>query len=75
MRVRDPKPQLDPANQRFWRLPNHSLKFIAKDAAEAARNLPDCPKPGVWVDQVNDACTVLNWRYMDTLESEANGAY
>ena len=56
------RPQLDPANQRFWKLPNHSLEYIAKDAAEAARLLPDCPKTGVWLDQVNDACTVMGWR-------------
>ncbi|MAH51779.1 hypothetical protein CMI37_38535 [Candidatus Pacearchaeota archaeon] len=49
-------------NKRFWNLTSESLRYIAKDAKEAADNLPDCPKTGVWLDEVNDACTVLYHR-------------
>lgn len=54
------KPQIE--NTRFWNLTNASLRYIAKDAKEAADNLPDCPKTGVWLDEVNDACTVMYYR-------------
>ena len=54
------KPQI--TNTRFWNLTNASLRYIAKDAKDAADILPDCPKTGVWLDEVNDACTVMYYR-------------
>ena len=49
-------------NERFWDLPDHSLRYIIKDAGEAAKANPDCPKAGVWLDEVNDAGCVLYHR-------------
>tara|TARA_Y100001938_G_scaffold145699_1_gene222938 strand:- start:86 stop:283 length:198 start_codon:yes stop_codon:yes gene_type:complete len=57
-------------NERFWNLPDESLRYIAKDAKEAAANLPDCPKTGIWLDEVNDACTVMFYRKNQAAEEK-----
>ena len=53
-------------NERFWDLPDDSLRYIAKDAHEAMMANPEAKKaihgPGNYADQVNDAITVLGWR-------------
>jgi hypothetical protein len=54
------KPHLE--NSNYWDLPNESLKYIIKDASTAARLMPDCSETSKWLDQVNDACTVLYYR-------------
>lgn len=40
------------------------LVYIVKDAGEAARNMKglDDRAEGKYLDQVNDALTILNWR-------------
>lgn len=54
------RPQIE--NTRFWTLTEASLRYIIRDASEAACNLPDCSETGRWLDQVNDACTVIGHR-------------
>ena len=49
-------------NVRFWDLPESSLRYIIKDAADAVSRLPMAKKAGKWADEVNDAVTVLYWR-------------
>lgn len=49
-------------NSKYWDYTNDSLKYIIKDAKEAVKLMPDCRKTGVWLDQINDACTVLYYR-------------
>ena len=49
-------------NVRFWDLPEKSLRYIIKDAADAVSRLPMAKKAGKWADEVNDAVTVLYWR-------------
>ncbi len=49
-------------NVRFWELSDHSLRFIAKDAFTAERANPDGPKALTYLDEINDACTVMSWR-------------
>ena len=61
------KPQI--TNTRFWNLSDESLRYIAKDAKKAADNLPDCPKTGVWLDEVWAACSVLYYRKMENQTS------
>ena len=41
---------------------NDELKYIAKDASEAARAQRGMASEGKYLDQVNDAATVLGWR-------------
>ena len=50
-------------NVRFWELSDHSLRFIAKDAFTAERANPDGPKALTYLDEINDACTVMGWRH------------
>jgi hypothetical protein len=49
---------------RFHSLPDHALTYIIKDAGEAARCMKDFDSgaEGKYLDQVNDAFTVLNYR-------------
>ena len=61
------KPHLE--NKRFWALPEEALRFIIKDAREAAEAMPENPKVGKYLDEINDACAVLFWRR----EHGANG--
>ena len=49
-------------NVRFWDLPEISLIYIIKDAADAVSRLPMAKKAGKWADEVNDAVTVIHWR-------------
>ena len=49
-------------NVRFWDLPESSLRYIIKDAADAVSRLPFAKKAGKWADEVNDAVTVIHWR-------------
>lgn len=51
-------------NKRFWDLSNASLHYVIKDAHEAAQNMRDIDPvaEGKYLDQVNDASTVLAWR-------------
>ena len=50
-------------NERFWDLPERSLRFIIKDASEAIAANPMSRKAsGKWADEVNDAVTVLHFR-------------
>jgi len=49
-------------NVRFWDLPESSLRYIIKDAADAVSRLPMAKKAGKWADEVNDAVTVIHWR-------------
>ena len=54
-------PRID--NERFWDLPERSLRFIIKDASEAIAANPMSRKAsGKWADEVNDAVTVLHFR-------------
>lgn len=54
------KPYLE--NERFWTLPDEALRYIMKDAYEAERANPTARKAGKWLDEVNDAATVLYHR-------------
>ena len=54
-------PRID--NERFWDLPEKSLRYIIKDASEAIAANPMSRKAsGKWADEVNDAVTVLHFR-------------
>ena len=58
------------------------LRYIIKDAGEAAQNMRgmDTEAECKYLDQVNDACTVLRYRRMlatviaDRINSESNNA-
>jgi hypothetical protein len=41
---------------------NDELRYIAKDASEAAKAQRGMASEGKYLDQVNDAATVLGWR-------------
>ena len=58
-------------NERFWELPEASLRYIIKDARAAAEAMKGLnpKKEGKYLDEVNDAATVLYWRR----EHAANG--
>ena len=49
---------------RYHSLPDDSLRYIIKDAGEALRCMKgfDDKAAAKYADQVNDACTVLNYR-------------
>ena len=59
---REKRPHIE--NTRFWNLPVFALQYILKDASEAARAMRDHnPKAECkYLDQYNDACTVLDYR-------------
>jgi len=49
----------------YWRKPDTHLHYILKDAAEAAENangMGDHRAEAKYLDQINDAVTVLAWR-------------
>ncbi len=56
------RPTLD--NQSYWTKSEAQLRFILKDAREAAEALATIAgaDTGKYMDQINDACTVLNHR-------------
>lgn len=49
---------------RFHELSDDALRYIVKDAGEAARAMRDHnpQAEAKYLDQVNDACTVLHYR-------------
>jgi len=51
-------------NALYWAKEDQVLRYIIKDAGEAAVNMRglDYFAEGKYLDQVNDACTVLKWR-------------
>lgn len=52
-------------NQHYWRETDAALRYILRDAAEAAQNMHDMGNDAAerkYLDQVNDACTVIAWR-------------
>lgn len=56
------RPTLD--NQSYWTKTEAQLRYILKDAREAADAMSTIPGAdvGKYMDQINDACTVLNHR-------------
>lgn len=60
------KPTL--TNQSFWKKTSESLRFIIKDAGEAARAMRnhDTAAEAKYLEQVDDACTVLHFRSRET---------
>jgi hypothetical protein len=51
-------------NERFWNLPEAALLYIARDAREAAEAMKGHNEraEGKYLDQMNDALTVLAYR-------------
>lgn len=51
-------------NQSYWNKTEAQLRYIIKDAREAAEALATIAgaDTGKYMDQINDACTVLNAR-------------
>lgn len=51
-------------NQSYWIKAEAELRYIIKDAGEAARAMRghDAKAEGKYLDQVNDACSVLAYR-------------
>lgn len=43
-------------------LSDQSLRFIIRNAVEAIKSNPDCPKVGYWQDEINYCCDELNRR-------------
>lgn len=56
------RPQI--TNAAYWSKTEAELRYIIRDAGEAARNMRglDAKAEGKYLDQVNDACTVLRCR-------------
>ncbi len=46
-------------NTEYWQKDYLELRYIMKDAKEAAFNNPQSDQVSKWLDQVNDAATVL----------------
>ena len=57
-------------NERFWDIPDSSLRYIIKDATNAIEAMPDNPKIEKYSDEINDAVTVLHWRRKNTTITE-----
>ena len=49
-------------NDRYWGLSVAELRYIITDAGEALRHNPTGEPAGKWMDQINDACTVIATR-------------
>ena len=53
-------------NKRFWELSTHQLRYIIADCNAAITANPNNPKcthgPGNYADQINDCCTIINWK-------------
>lgn len=59
-KVIDMRPIIE--NKSYWDKSNDELGYIAWDAKQAMDINPDCLTALKWADQVNDACTVMNYR-------------
>lgn len=58
-------PNLQLVHSHYWRKPDAHLHFIMQDASEAAKNaaeMGDLHTECKYLDQINDASTVLGWR-------------
>jgi hypothetical protein len=46
-------------NKSYWQKDYLELRYIMKDAKESASKNPDSDQVDKWLDQINDAATVL----------------
>src|SRR4051794_37893358 len=59
-------------NESYWSKSEAELRYIIRDAGAAARAVQnhDPKAEGKYLDQVNDACSVLHWRYQKAARNE-----
>lgn len=58
-------PEMHLQHEHYWRRTDASLRYIMQDASEAAENaaqMGDAHAECKYLDQINDASTVLGWR-------------